>query len=168
MGNGLGRAPSPRGHMLKVIGARVDGPIRKGMTLLTTNGRILGMISTHFFFFSLEHSHLESTQNLSQLTWDMLGIFVSKKSPPIHFPRKKIRTSFYCHCLVSWIQSNTSNTSFISEKVLKWLCAIVSSSKPENIRMQYVVGGRKSILSWKNFLAQKNVSVRSFLSKNNY
>ena len=36
-GNGHGRVPSITRYMIKVIGAHVDGPIRIGMTLLTTS-----------------------------------------------------------------------------------------------------------------------------------
>ena len=48
--NGHSRVPSPTWYMIDVIGAHVGGPIRKRMTLLTTNeiasriGRILGVI----------------------------------------------------------------------------------------------------------------------------
>ena len=37
MRNGHGRASLPRRYMIEIIGAHDDGPIRKKMTLLTTN-----------------------------------------------------------------------------------------------------------------------------------
>ena len=52
MGNGHGRVPSPSWYMIKASGAHSDGPIRSGMTLLTTN-EIEGLVV--FWVRSLSH-----------------------------------------------------------------------------------------------------------------